>query len=129
MKKILLNIALKIRSLRELKDFSQEAIAHDLGISQQAYQYIESGKTKIDIERADKIAKSLQIDLETLLSFQPANYLNNCTQSGVIHTNNLIPDKMIRQMERHIENLQAQIVHLREQNKKLLDLVSNERDR
>ena len=97
-------------------------------ISQQAFQYIESGKTKIDVEHADKITRSLQIDLESLLSFQPANYLNNCTQSGVINTNNLMPNRMVEQLEKHIRNLQEQITHLREQNKKLLALVSNEKN-
>lgn len=89
------------------------------------FNIIESGKTKIDIERADKIARSLQIDLEGLIGFQPANYLNHCTQSGIINTNNLMPDKMVLHLEKHIENLQTQILHLREQNKKLIELISN----
>lgn len=39
MEKIKLNLGSKIRMIREIKGFSQEAIAHELGISQQAFQY------------------------------------------------------------------------------------------
>ncbi|EPB65599.1 putative protein RfaE, domain II, partial [Ancylostoma ceylanicum] len=43
----------------ELKGISQEALATQLGISQQAYQKIESGATRLDIERANVIAHEL----------------------------------------------------------------------
>lgn len=69
------DLGLKIRTLRELKGISQEAIARCLGISQQAFQKIETGKTKLDFERVALIAVELNIELETLINFNPDNFL------------------------------------------------------
>ena len=65
----------KIRTLRELKGVSQEAIARCLGISQQAFQKIETGKTKLNFARISLIAVELNIELETLINFNPDNFL------------------------------------------------------
>ena len=123
MENIKLNLGAKIKMLREIKGFSQEAIAAEIGLSQQAFQKIEVGDTKVSIERANKIAKSLELDLESLLNFQPNNYLNNCTQSGVVNTNNLVSDKVIAQFEKQILILQKEMEFLKNQNTKLLDLL------
>lgn len=69
------DLGLKIRTLRELKGISQDAIARCLGISQQAFQKIETGKTKLDFERVALIAVELNIELETLINFNPDNFL------------------------------------------------------
>lgn len=123
MEDIKLDLGAKIRMLREIKGFSQDSIATQIGLSQQAFQKIEAGDTKISIERANKIAKSLELNLESLLNFQPNNYLNNCTQSGVVNTNNLASDKMVAQFENQTLFLQKEIEFLKEQNTKLLELL------
>ncbi|OFY85100.1 MAG: hypothetical protein A3F72_04980 [Bacteroidetes bacterium RIFCSPLOWO2_12_FULL_35_15] len=69
------DLGVKIRTLRELKGISQDAIARCLGISQQAFQKIETGKTKLDFERVSLIAVELNIELETLINFNPDNFL------------------------------------------------------
>lgn len=120
-----LNIGSKIRLLREIKGISQEAVAMDIGISQQAFQQIECGKTKIDLNRADEIARSLQVELEALLSFQPANYLNNCTQSGVINTNNIPTEKLIEGYEERIRTLKSELLFLQNQNTQLLGIIKD----
>jgi len=125
MKSIKLNLGSKIKMLRELKGFSQDSIASDLGISQQAFRKIEAGETKIDLDRANKIAQSLQLDLESLINFQPANYLNNCTQSGVVNTNNFLSEKLIEQLERQVEILSKDLDFFKNQNAKLLELLGN----
>lgn len=123
MEGIKLNIGSKVKMLREIKGFSQEAIAKEIGLSQQAYQKIETGKTKVDIVRANRIAQSLELDLESLLNFQPYNYLNNCTQSGVINTNNLLPEKVIDQLEKQNLFLKQELEFLKTQNAELLQLL------
>lgn len=105
MAEVKLNLGSKIKFLREIRGLSQEAVAMDIGISQQAIQQIEAGKIKVNLDRADEIARSLGMDIEGLLAFQPANYLNNCTHSGVFNTNNLMSDKLLTQIEQQNETL------------------------
>jgi len=88
MKDIKLNSGSKIRILRELKGISQDAMAHSLKISQQAFQKIETGQTKLNIDKAELIAHELGLELDALINFNPANYMYQCSQSGVFNTNN-----------------------------------------
>ena len=62
MEKENVRLANQIRFIRELEGFSQEAVANFLGISQQAYQRMESGKGRICDERLNAIAAFLSID-------------------------------------------------------------------
>jgi len=123
MEDIKLNLGNKIKILREIKGFTQEAIASEIGISQQAFRKIETGECKVDLLRAAKIAKSLNIELEGLINFQPANYLNNCNQSGVINTNNNLPDKFVEQLEKQIDLMNKELDFLREQNDNLMEIL------
>ena len=123
MAEVKLNLGSKIKFLREMRGLSQEAVALDIGISQQAIQQIEAGKIKVNLDRADEIARSLGTDIEGLLAFQPANYLNNCTQSGVFNTNNLMSDKLLTQIQKQNETLRMELEYLRQQNMKLLELL------
>ena len=85
------DIARNIRQLRELKDFTQEYMANELGISQSAYVKIEQGLTILKIDRLQRIADILEVDLSTLVS--TTNIFNiifnsQATQSGYINTQN-----------------------------------------
>lgn len=46
-----MSIGSKIRALRILKGFTQEAFAERLGLSQNSYSKIELGKTRLNLER------------------------------------------------------------------------------
>ncbi len=127
MPEIKLNLGSKIKMLREMRGISQEALAFDLGISQQAFQQIEAGKTKVDLNRADAIARSLSMDLKSLLAFQPANVLTNCTQSGVYNTNNFLNEKLLASLEGQIAAMRADIVFLQQQNMKLLEVIGRDK--
>lgn len=110
-----LNLGSKIRFFRELKGLSQEAMAIDLGISQQAFQRIESGVTKLDIDRANLIAEKLGVGLELLLNFNPANYWYNCSLSGngTFTNNTYIPTELIQSYETQIQHMKEEINFLR----------------
>lgn len=108
-----LDLSNKIRLFREIKGLSQEAIATQLGISQQAYQKIENGTTRLDLERANLIAQELNLELDFLLNFNLANYWYNCTLSGNETNNTNIPPELISAYERQIESLKNEIEFLR----------------
>jgi len=54
-------IAEKIRQVRRTKDYSQQFMADRLGISQNAYSKLESGKTPIHLDRLCEVSVLLDI--------------------------------------------------------------------
>lgn len=112
-----LDLGKKIRFFRELKGISQEALATQLGISQQAFQKIESGISKLDLERANQIAHELEVELEVLLSFNPDTYLYNCTLTSSSGTGNVqnthVPQELIHSYQQQIESLKDEVGFLR----------------
>jgi transcriptional regulator with XRE-family HTH domain len=50
-----------IRKIRRSKDFTQEYMAFEMGISQKAYSDIENSKVKINLEILTKISTILDI--------------------------------------------------------------------
>lgn len=56
-----------LKSLRTGKGFSQEQVASAIGVSRPTYTAIETGKQKLDIEEAKKLATFLGIDVEDIV--------------------------------------------------------------
>jgi transcriptional regulator with XRE-family HTH domain len=50
-----------IHNLRRIREYSQDFMAYKLGISQNAYSKLESGKTPLTIDRYFKISDLLHI--------------------------------------------------------------------
>ena len=58
-----------LQEFRERKDFSQEELAHKLGYkSKGSYSLIESGKTKISIDLANKLVTILELNSSEILT-------------------------------------------------------------
>jgi transcriptional regulator with XRE-family HTH domain len=108
---------LKLKQLRELKNLTQEHIATQLGLSTRAYSKIESGETQLTITRLNEISKILEIDPIEVLGFDHQQIFNNCSQEGdkntIGTTNNYIPEKLIEQYEKRIQQLESEVVFLR----------------
>lgn len=104
----------KIRQIRELKGFSQEYIAQELGITQRAFSKIERNEVKIDWNKIEKLAIIFEMEPTDLISFDDNLIFNNCTQSGKSNTiNNYIPDQLIEQYEARIKQMEEEILFLR----------------
>lgn len=107
-------IGIKIRQLRELKGYSQEYIAHQMGVSQRAYSKLETNETRLDWDKLTKIAEILEMNPTDIASFDDNLIFNNCTQSGKFEKFiNQIPEKLIEQYENRIEHLENEIEFLR----------------
>ena len=105
---------IKLKQLRELKNFTQEYMANELGLSIRAYSKIETGETQLTINRLNEIAKILEIDPIEILGFDHQNIFNNCNQEGNIGINHInIPDKLIEQYEKRIQHLESEVLFLR----------------
>lgn len=64
-------IGKKIRTLRELKGYSQEYVAGKLDIAQNTYSKIETSQTKLNTDVLEKIADILEVSINDLLSEEP----------------------------------------------------------
>jgi transcriptional regulator with XRE-family HTH domain len=117
-----MEIAEKIRKLRGLKGLSQDNMAHDLGISQKAYSDIETGETDLTIKRLDQISKVLGVSLGELLSFDDRLMFNNHNQQS-----GNVANIIVQQNEEMVKSLKEEIAYLREENSKLIGLLSKGR--
>ena len=61
-------IALNLRNARLMRNYSQEYMALQLKISQNAYSKMEMGRTQITVETVFKVADILEVDIYTLLN-------------------------------------------------------------
>jgi transcriptional regulator with XRE-family HTH domain len=67
----------KIKSIRELKNYTQEYMADQLGVTQAGYSKIEKGKTVLSYVKLVEIAKILEVSVEDIISFDSQKYFNN----------------------------------------------------
>jgi len=108
---------IKLKQLRELKNFTQEYVAQQLGLSTRAYSKIETGETQLTINRLNEISSILGIDPIEALGFDHQNVFNNCSQEGNYNTIGKsiyqLPDKLIEQYEKRIEQLESEVMFLR----------------
>ena len=108
------NPEIKLKNLRELKNFTQEYMAQQLGLTTRAYSKIETGETQLTINRLNEISKILNVDPIEALGFDHQNIFNNCTQEGNIGINHInLPDKLIEQYEKRIQQLESEVIFLR----------------
>jgi transcriptional regulator with XRE-family HTH domain len=101
-----MNIGTNIKNIRELKNFSQEYIAGEIEVSQSTYARIENGTTIPRIDKLQRIADVLEVDLSTLLSTTNIFHINfnksasQSVQNGYINnqTNSIIDIEMLRKI-------------------------------
>lgn len=120
-----MEIEKKIRKVRELRNFSQEYMAIQLGISQVAYSKIETGLTRLDLKRLKKIAETLDIDPFTLMSFDDKYVFNNHSPNNQNYGGNVVnhysaneQDKMM--IMQRVEKVEHEIAKLNEKIDKLI---------
>lgn len=107
------DLGVKIRTLRELKGITQDAMARCLGISQQAFQKIETGKIKLNLERVAIIAVELNIELETLINFNPDNFLlQNSNTAKDLARNRIRKEDFMNTLKTIISEKDFRIKHL-----------------
>lgn len=101
---------LKIKQLRELKNFTQEYVASQLGLSTRAYSKIESGETQLTINRLNEISSILGISPIEILGFDDKNIFNIYNSSDINNIKNInFPEKLVEQYEATITSLKEQI--------------------
>lgn len=107
---------LKIKKVRELRDYSQQYMGDELIIGTRAYSKIETGETQLTIKRVNQISEILKIDALELLAFDHQQIFNKAESASNINVSYpQLYDKLIAQYEKHIKSLEDQILLLKAQ--------------
>lgn len=117
----------KIAQHRSKKGYTFENMAHELNITPAAYRKIETGETKLSVERLMKISEILNEDLSNLLDIDTKNIFNNQSNEGngyvetinndykdIIKDLKEAYDKIIKSKDEQILLLKEQITFLKE---------------
>jgi len=104
-------IGYRIRKLRESKDYSQENMAGELGISTSAYSKIERDVTDPSVGRVTAIAKILDVDVVYFFQDASLNNMGDQRPGYGIATKSDIDDLvfMINKMKHEWDNLKASL--------------------
>ena len=101
---------IKIKQIRELKNFTQEYVAQKLGLSTRAYSKIETGETQLTINRLNEISAVLGIGPMEVLGFDDKKVFNFYNSNDINNIKNInLPDKLGQQYEETIQSLKEQI--------------------
>ena len=104
----------KIKQIRELKNFTQEYVAQQLGLSTRAYSKIETGETQLTINRLNEISAILEVQPMEVLEFDDKKVFNFYNSSDINNVKNMnMPEKLIQQYEETIQALKEQIAVLK----------------
>lgn len=118
-----------IRMHRDLKGFSQEYMAQELGINQSSYAKIEKETTKLTVERLQRIAEVLDVEVSSLLSSSKQNIFNQTNEKesygsvyGYIENlhieNKEITEKLLQSKDNLIKKLEEQITYMQKLSQK-----------
>jgi transcriptional regulator with XRE-family HTH domain len=81
-----LKIGEKVSIVRRMKDLSQSNVAHQMGISQQAYQQLERGETIMTETKLTEIANILEVKEQEIRDIDQVPIINknlkHCQQFG-----------------------------------------------
>jgi transcriptional regulator with XRE-family HTH domain len=120
-----LHIGNKIKKLRELKNYTQQHMAEELGLTQSAYSKIEKGETELPYSRLEKIADVFGVKPEDLVSYneQLVFHIMNNPNGGNVFSNvyqQSLTDKERKLYEDQIMQLKEEVSHLKGVIEKLL---------
>ena len=70
-----MNVNEKIRTIREIRNWSQEDMAEKMNMSKNGYAKIERGETKLNLHKLEQIANIFNIDVLELIKNDDKNVL------------------------------------------------------
>lgn len=118
-----MNTEQKIKNIRELKDFTQEYMAEQLGITQAAYSKIETGQTKLTPNKISDIAEIFDMDASDLMAYDMQKYFNSFNNVKVSNNGSTITQ------DETIKNLYDEVVALHKDKITLLEKLLNSTER
>lgn len=119
-------IGMRIKKIREFRNYTQEHMASKLDISQNAYHKLENGTTKLTTDRLETLAQILDVPAESILNGerQVFNLDNNHIDKFYGYIENLHEENK-ESWQKMIAILEEQTSYLKEQNAMLLKTIEN----
>jgi transcriptional regulator with XRE-family HTH domain len=127
-----------MRVLREANGYTQEYIASELGINQNTYSKLESGQTRLTVDRVKKLAELYNVSPEYFLSEEAPiiNYNTGARSKAIINTQNYhdsdeqrsvhkLYEKLLLDKDQTIEFLKTEINEMREERRQMKELIDN----
>jgi len=121
------HIGRKISRLRELRGLKQEAIALELGISQQAVSKLEQSET-IEDGVLEKIAKVLGVPAEAIKNFSEENILNVISNTFTSHDNSTLNAINLQPTFNPIDKIVELYERLLQSEREKIDILKNKPD-
>jgi transcriptional regulator with XRE-family HTH domain len=115
-----MKIGQRIRKIREIKGFSQENLAFELGMSLTGYGKIERDEVSLNFNKLEKIASVLGVNPETIIGFDENvafNNFNSKIENQIGH--NEMPKEMKELFQENINLLKDKISLLEDEIKRL----------
>jgi transcriptional regulator with XRE-family HTH domain len=125
---------LNIKKRRELKGLRQQDMADKLCMNIRTYQNLESGTTRLDLERLEQIAGVLETSMEELLRpegviiHQEVNDNGSNNKNGLFYqygTEENILEKLHTAKDDEIKTLKEENKYLRDKIDQLIELLGN----
>ena len=117
-------ISANIRRIRLVKGLSQENVANALHVSRLTYGELERGHKDISIKQLEEIAKVLETDIAILFDF-PERAIFNQTNNEQAFAG--YKTKHEHRDEGLIAHLKEEVISLRTQNSRLLDMLNRDK--
>lgn len=125
-----------MRILRESRDYSQEYVANILNINQKTYSNLESGKSKLTLERIQQLAEFYHVKPDyflaeelPIINYNTGNYSRSIVAARIYNENKDAPDKLyeriIDEKDFQIKFLINELEALKKEKNELLSLVKN----
>ncbi|MFM6935573.1 MAG: helix-turn-helix domain-containing protein [Flavobacteriales bacterium] len=108
-----MKIGNRIRKVREIKGYSQENLASELGMSITGYGKIERDEVSINMDRLQKISHVLGVGVETIIGFDENVAFNNFNSKIEQQIGRYdMPIEMKKLYEENIQLLKEKILYL-----------------
>lgn len=111
-----MDIATKVKLLREEKKVSQEFIAHELGLSQSQYSRRENGEVKFVAEEIGKLAKLLEVSVSHIYGEETNSFTVHTQNGGNFGQYIQVSEKLIEQYETRLKEKDDMILLLKNKN-------------
>ncbi|WP_278354083.1 MULTISPECIES: helix-turn-helix domain-containing protein [Bacteroidota] len=108
----------RVKNLRENKKISQDSVAYELNLNQSQYSRRENGEIPFSAEEIEKLASVMDTKISELYGEETIIFNNHNQKGGAfgqIENYVTVPDKLIEQYEKRIEEKETIISLLKEQ--------------
>lgn len=115
-----MEIGIKVKKLRELRNFTQEYMAKNLDMTTSGYGKIERDESEVSYQKLEKIAEVLGMNVEDIVNFNEKlvfNVMHN--QTGI--TNGYVVNNGITSDEKSL--YEQMITQLKEENTYLKSII------